>query len=650
MSHRGIKRIYRKFVGDFETTVFPGQTSTEVWASALVEIGTENVEILGSIDETFDYLAHIKGNVIVYYHNLKFDGSFWLYFLLHRKNYRLAWNEDHTEFLPDYKMPNGSYSYVISDRGQWYKIVIKSRNKIIELRDSLKLLPFTVRALGPAFETKHRKLNMEYTGFRYAGCEITPEEKKYIANDVLVVKEALEAMFERGHDKLTIGRCCLEELIKSIGKEECGALFPDLTREGLNEEIYGSANVDAYIRRSYRGGWCYLVDGKQNRLFARGVTADVNSLYPSMMHSESGNFYPVGEPTFWKGNFIPDKARDGRHYFFIRIRTRFYIKQGMLPFIQIKGSMFYRGTEMLTSSDVLINRKTGEKSAFLVAADGSLIDTRVTLTLTCVDYDMFLKHYDPWEFEILDGCFFDTMIGLFDNYINKYRTLKINAPNKAIRTLAKLFLNNSYGQFSKSDDSTFEVAALDENDRLIFTDVEAHNKKPGYIPIGSAITSYARRFTITAAQANLYGVNKPGFIYADTDSIHCDLAPDQVKGIKIDNSAFGCWKLESSWDKGLFVRQKTYIEHVTEENLKPISEPYYNIKCAGMPETCKDLFLRSVAGDAPTSGDSDEAKEFLQSKRSIKDFKSGLRIPGKLMPKRIPGGTLLVDSFYEIRG
>lgn len=36
------------------------------------------------------------------------------------------------------------------------------------------------------------KLDMKYTVYRYAGCEITEEEKKYIANDILAVKEALE--------------------------------------------------------------------------------------------------------------------------------------------------------------------------------------------------------------------------------------------------------------------------------------------------------------------------------------------------------------------------------------------------------------------------------------------------------------------------
>ena len=34
------KPSYRYFVGDFETTVFKGQTYTEVWASACVEMNT----------------------------------------------------------------------------------------------------------------------------------------------------------------------------------------------------------------------------------------------------------------------------------------------------------------------------------------------------------------------------------------------------------------------------------------------------------------------------------------------------------------------------------------------------------------------------------------------------------------------------------
>jgi hypothetical protein len=52
-------RQYRTFVGDFETTVYKNQTSTEVWASAVVELGTEEVFIHHSIQETFMFLTSI---------------------------------------------------------------------------------------------------------------------------------------------------------------------------------------------------------------------------------------------------------------------------------------------------------------------------------------------------------------------------------------------------------------------------------------------------------------------------------------------------------------------------------------------------------------------------------------------------------------
>ena len=91
-----------------------------------------------------------------------------------------------------------TFQYSISDMGQWYQIKIKEGRNFIELRDSLKLLPFSVKKIGKSFGTKHKKLDMEYTGLRYAGCPITPEEEQYIKNDVLVVKEALEKCSQKG--------------------------------------------------------------------------------------------------------------------------------------------------------------------------------------------------------------------------------------------------------------------------------------------------------------------------------------------------------------------------------------------------------------------------------------------------------------------
>lgn len=647
------KQNVRKFMCDFETTVYEGQISTEVWASASVEFYTENVNIFHSIDEQFQYFKTLNCDIVAYYHNLKFDGNFWLSYLLTKLKYEQAihyLNDEQTqaEFIAIKDMKNKTFRYTISDMGQWYTLTIKVNNHIIELRDSLKLLPFSVKQIGKSFKTKHQKLDMEYIGYRYAGCNITDEEKQYIANDVLVVKEALEQLFNDGYDKLTIGSCCMEEYKKTTGAYDYKDLFPPLDEVALDKNIFGSSNADEYIRHSYRGGWCYLVKGKENKVRHNGTTGDVNSLYPSMMHSQSGNYFPIGKPYFWSGNIIPNEAIGENKYYFLRIKTRFYIKENKLPFIQIKGNHLYKGTESLTTSDIL--NKDGTYNRYYKDKNSNIHDSAVIMTVTMTDYKLMLKHYELVDFEILDGCWFYSMKGIFDNYINHYAEIKMNSKG-AKRTEAKLFLNNLYGKLASSSNSSFKVAYVKDDESIGFYIVPANNKKVGHIATGSAITSYARNFTITAAQKNYYGVDKAGFIYADTDSIHCDLPADKIKGITVDPVKFCCWKLESSWDTAIFIRQKTYIEHITHNDLIPVDEPYNDIKCAGMPQKCKDLFNKSMQGYEVKESDNYTQSElkFLATKRDYSDFKVGLCVPGKLLPKRIKGGVLLVDTTYEMR-
>lgn len=643
----------RYFVGDFETTVYKGQDHTEVWASALVELGTEQVKIFHSLDETYEYLLSLKTNIVIWYHNLKFDGSFWLSYLIHELGYSHAYDKLNVGggWDKDRDMPNESIKYSISDRGQWYMIKIKKSKHIIEIRDSLKLLPFSVKRIGESFQTKHKKGNMVYDGFRFAGCEITEEEKKYIANDVLVVKEALEIMFSEGHNKLTIGSCCLQEYRGIVGSNYFKKTFPQLDAIALDEK-YRYTNADEYIRKSYKGGWCYLVKGKESKVYHNGITADVNSLYPSVMSSQSGSYYPTGLPTFWSGNYIPDEANDGKHYFFIRLVTRFYLNEGYLPTVQIKNNKAYKSTEWLETSDIY-DKKTGKYYRFFIDDEGNRQPTTVELLLTMTDYELLKEHYTLEDFRILDGCYFEARSGIFDEYIEKYMEIKITSKG-ARRELAKLFLNNLYGKMATNDNSSFKMAFEKPDGSLGFDIIEEHNKKVGFIAVGSAITSYARYFTITAAQRNYYGKDESGFIYADTDSIHCDLKPEELVGVPVDANAFCHWKLEACWDVAYFTRQKTYIEHVTHENLQPVEEPYYNIKCAGMPDRCKELLDMSFRGIKPKPEELDdfteEELEFLETKRTLKDFDIGLRVPGKLLPKRISGGIILVDTPYEMRG
>lgn len=606
---------------DFETLcIDENQTDTWVWSSAGAELkGSDlnDVFIHHSIDETYNYLCSLRDNVKGYYHNLKFDGAFWLDFLLKQEKLTQAHTED--GWLSNKDMPNNSFKYLISDMGQWYSITIKtSIGKIIEFVDSLKLIPFSLSQAGKAFDVEHQKLSMEYTGYRDKDYVFTDDEKQYILNDVLCLKECLEYMFSQGHTKSTIGSCCMSEYQKNFmspfEKREFKMLFPNLYDYDLPYYIQSEfTNVGEYIRKSYRGGWCYLKEEKANTVFEHGITNDVNSLYPSVMHSMSGNRYPVGEPTFWSGNYIPEVALQDDKYFFVRFKCRFYLKEKHLPTVQIKNNPLYKGTEYLHTSDVYVN---GVPQLY-IEKDSEIIPTSVIMTMTMTDYYLFLEQYNVKNFEILDGCFFQAITGIFDSYINYYGEIKKN--NKgALRSLAKLFLNNLYGQFAKSNDSSYKYAYLQDN-QIKFVTIPEFEKTPGYIPIGSAITSYARDFTIRVAQQNY-----DNFIYADTDSIHMTNG-DSAVGFVYHDVDFCCWKKEMEWDKAIFARQKTYIELNSDE---------FDIKCAGMTQQCKQIFK-----DGLCLGD-----------YKLTDFKVGLEIPfGKLRPKRINGGIILVDSSYVMR-
>lgn len=599
------------------------------------------------------YVFSLKGNIILYFHNLKFDGSFILDYLM-RYEYTQAYSEAEQRWLKNSEMPRKSFRYLISDMGQWYTIIIKDiNNKTIEIRDSLKLLPFSLREIGKGFKTKHQKLEMEYKGFRYPNCPISAEELKYIENDVLVLKEALEIMFQDGHNKLTIGSCCLAEFKSSLalGKWDYEAMFPDMYKIEIVKERFGAETVGDFIRKSYKGAWCYLKSGCENKLYTYGCTNDVNSLYPSMMHSESGNYYPIGRPHLWYGDYIPEEALTNNRFYFIKVETKFFLKENYLPCIQIKNNKLYKSNEWLETSDIHVNGKYYDK---LELEDGTITDVKVTLYLTMVDWDLIQEHYHLEDTKIICGMWFDTKIGIFDKYINIYREIKMN--NKgAKRTEAKLFLNNLYGKMASSPDSNYKLAYMKEDSIIGFNTVEAHDKKAGYIPVGAAITAYARRFTIRAAQANY-----DNFIYADTDSIHCACKPDEVKGIKVDPSAFCCWKTESTWDEGIFVRQKTYIEHVIEEDLEPIENPYYNVKAAGLPAKSNYLLNKSLdynkTGELNMNEDekvsykvSEEDIKWIKQKRSPEAFKRGLVIPGSLKQKRIKGGVILYEKDYVMR-
>lgn len=604
------------FAADFETVNYDGATSTEVWSAAFAELYKDDEPtVYTNLDDFMDFFLKIhKGSAILYFHNLKFDGSFLVDWLL-RHNFDFV----HCERK---ELKSGQFDALIGKMGRWYSLTIKYKSKFIEIRDSVKLLPLSLEKLGVSFNLPHRKLEMDYKLHRHANELITDEELRYIKNDIYVLKEALEFTFGEGHTRLTIGSCCFNEFKSFYTKNEWDYFFPNVYEDELSDSFFNPEKdiphtVGEYCHEGYKGAFTYLKPQYAGIIVKNGKVFDANSLYPSVMHSKSGNRYPIGKATPFTPEQFSDILQDEKKLFFVRIKCRFKLKENHLPTIQIKGNPLYNPREFLTTSDV--KTKDGFSKFYLDANDVPRV-SYITMTLTRPDYEQFIKHYDVIYMKILDGVFFNSAIGLFDNYIDKYMRIKMNSKSGK-RELAKLYLNNLYGRMATYTDSTYLVPSINPETNIVqLTPVVENDKTPGYIPCGAYITAYARYHTITMAQANY-----DAFIYCDTDSIHMfDVA---VKSLKIDPSELCAWKHETSWDYAKFIRAKTYLEHVIYKDGEFV-DAFNNIKCAGMPEKCKKVF---------------------NDTKTIEDFDYGLQVRGKLLPKRVPGGIILVDTVFTMR-
>lgn len=618
-------RKTRLFVADFETEVYDGQTSTYVWAAALVELFTpteeESVMLFTDIDSFFKYLFKLKSHIRIWFHNLKFDGSFIADYLL-RQGYKFSNVKD---------MELGSYQFkcLISDCQRWYSFKIKKNHHIIEFRDSVKLAPLSVEECGKAYKTKYRKLSMDYKNQK-VGDEIEPHKQRYIKHDVLVMKEVMELFISEGHDRLTIGSCCMKEFKTifndwAMGNESIwDSFFPDLKKfTDFDHEYFRAENAFEYVYRFYKGAWCYKKEGV-TKVDQPGIIVDKTSMYPSHMDSlVHPHPYAVGLPTFFKGK--PDESiiADKNKVAMICIKCKFKLKPKHFPTVQIKHSFLYSPTKWRTDSDFDI----GEKSLARARHKGKVIESTPTLYLSEPDYLLFMESYEVWDLEYLGGCYFQGVYGIFDDYVEKYRKKK-ESETGGKRTISKLFSNNLYGKLATSDNSSYLVPYINgETDIMDFKLVVEHEKPTFAVQAGLLVTAYGRVDMITAANKHYDRFN-----YADTDSMH--LTGNEEPDVEIHPSKYGAWKIEGRFRRAVYLRQKTYCEEIVEQKYSGLAGESltetigWEITCAGMPKRSKELFLNTY--------------------NPWDDFKEGTEIGGKLIPKRIKGGVILQETTFTI--
>lgn len=377
------------------------------------------------------------------------------------------------------------------------------------------------------------------------------------------------------------------------------------TLSNFYKKLFKIDDMEQLIRKSYKGGFCYVNEKYAGlQLNGYGITFDVNSLYPFIMHNRN---FPYGRGTCFEGEcdyyFKKHFLRRENYYVFHVIDVNdCYLKRGKIPTLQIKGDLRFRGNEWLKKITLAEPKR---------------------LVLTETDYTLFIENYEIGTLIHVGGVYFKKTYNcpIFRSYVEKFMKIKESSTG-ARRTIAKLFLNNLYGKFATSRCKDYKILDYSDGKACYKTVFANELKKSEYIPIGSAITSYAREYTIRTAQENFNN-----FIYADTDSLHLFFKSKDffnISGIEIHATKLGKWAIENEYTSAKYLRQKTYCEISGDGKI--------NLIAAGMDNDCKQKVIDII------------------KKGGLKEFKRGIKIEGgKLITELYDSGTLLKRVDFHLR-
>src|SRR5699024_11695221 len=102
-----------------------------------------------------------------------------------------------------------------------------------------------------------------------------------------IMAMALNGLFKEGLTKMTAGSNALSGFKGTLTKRQFQYLFPVLPIE-----------MDSYIRKSYKGGFCYVNPAYKGKDVGEGLVYDVNSMYPWVMREME---LLCGVPVAYKG-------------------------------------------------------------------------------------------------------------------------------------------------------------------------------------------------------------------------------------------------------------------------------------------------------------------------------------------------------------
>ena len=227
---------------------------------------------------------------------------------------------------------------------------------------------------------------------------------------------------------------------------------------------------------------------------------------------------------------------------------------------------------------------------------------------TEIDWKLLHEQYKVTVHLWLGGYAFRGKTGLFDRYIDKWAQVKAESVG-GMRTQAKFQLNNLWGRFAINPLRAGRLPSIDSGGVVKYALMAQEYDEPAYTPVGVWTTSYARDRVIRAAQS--FGDR---FLSADTDS--CHVIGTDPGTLEVHETRLGAWKREAIFDRATYLRAKAYAERMSDTG-------EVEAHVAGLPRN-------------------------LLHGATVEDIVIGAKYSGKLVPRRVPGGVILVSTDFEI--
>lgn len=587
IAKRGRKRKMEIYFADFETTKQNKDGRVRVYLWALVK---EKFKAVGfKIDTFFNEIEKLQNAILFFRNGSAFDFNFILSYLLENK---IAYD-------------------ILEKNNCIYQIGLF--NERVLLRDSIHLIPLSLKESCKQFNQVYFKTSIDYeTPYEH---KATAEEVDYCINDVRCDEEAVnnfyklldEILQEMGlnktrakmRDKMTISGIAFSAFVESTG--------------GLYEKVCKPNTYnDKFVRQAYTGGFVFFKKGLQENL----EMDDNNSMYPFQY---AYNMLPVGSG-FYKQNFENLKQFE---LYIIHFRTLFKLREGFEPIIP--KSKNFRGF-------------CGENYA------SEMLDEPMEIYCTNWDFERYLKYYDFFEFEFIDGIGFRGCKNFYKNYAEKLIEYKKKYTGGK-RYVVKLLLNSPYGKLGMNGETDLYEYQLNDKGALTRVykghenDIEAFN----YLPQAVFITSGGRQTLWDRCEA----IGWNNCYYGDTDSVKYK----HKEGLELEKNAkdLGKWKEEGRPELFKAIAPKKYIYY--EKGL-------LNVACAGFH---KDVVLHKLAELSGLNNiegrQLDDNGELMsasikcnkeEAKRMMTHFDKGLKIE-QLQKKKVDGGCVLYNGFKEIK-